>query len=190
MWMQGTTTTRWSPSPRGRKIGDQGPLGPFFVPGTKGPFPDNIKYLGPQNPHRPVEQQKPYPVDSTFPKRERLKSKKVIEQLFAQGRQLGGFPLKLIYLKTGPGDGVPFKVAVVAPKKRFRTAVARNRIKRLLREAYRHNKPLLFNNIEGNFAFLFLYLGPGHPPLGQLDRAMKDLMAAFLKKESHEENPQ
>ena len=133
---------------------------------------------------------RPYPPDTRFPKSEKLKGKKVIEQLFTQGRNLGGFPLKLIYLKTDFGDNVPVKVAVVAPKKRFRTAVARNRIKRILREGYRHNKPLLFNNIQGNYAFLFLYLGPARCDHHEVEKAMKALIIAFLKKESHEENPQ
>jgi len=133
---------------------------------------------------------RPYPVDTRFPKREKLKGKKLIEQLFDQGKHMGGRPVKLIYLKTGPGDGVPVKVGVVAPKKRFRTAVARNRIKRLLREAYRRNKPLLFNNIQGNYAFLFLYLGPARPDHNQIEKAMEEILTAFLKKEAHEENPQ
>jgi len=124
----------------------------------------------------------------TFPRKEKLKSKKVFEDLFMDGKNISEFPIKLIYRNTNFKDGVPIKVGVVAPKKKFRHAVDRNRIKRLLREAYRLNKALIFNNIEGNFAFLFLYLGKRQPTFDELDIAMKQLLAAFLKKESHESN--
>lgn len=125
----------------------------------------------------------------TFPKKEKLKNKKLFETLFSEGKNLREFPLKLIYTKTTFEDGTAVKVAVVAPKKKYRRAVDRNRIKRLLRETYRLNKPLVFNNIEGNFAFIFLYLGNTMPSYDEVDKAMKELLAAFLKKESHEKNP-
>ncbi|MER3375761.1 MAG: ribonuclease P protein component [Allomuricauda sp.] len=121
-----------------------------------------------------------------FPKKEKLKSKILFESLFNEGKSVSRFPLKLIYLNTPFDDGAKIKVGVVAPKKKFKNAVDRNRIKRLLREAYRHNKSLIFNNIEGNFAFLFLYLGNKMPGYADIEVAMKQLMEDFLKKESHE----
>jgi len=158
-----------------------------------GPTFSIFKYLGQiktlKDQAKTVEDPRnPYPIDTSFPKREKLKGKKLIETLFTEGKNQGRGPLKLIYLKTDFEDGVPVKVAVVAPKRKFRHAVDRNRVKRLLREAYRLNKPLLFNNIEGSYAFLFLYLGPSLPDFDRVDRAMKELITAFLKKESHEEN--
>ncbi len=122
----------------------------------------------------------------TFPKKEKLKSKILFESLFNEGKSVSRFPLKLIYLNTPFDDGAKIKVGVVAPKKKFKNAVDRNRIKRLSREAYRHNKSLIFNNIEGNFAFLFLYLGNKMPGYADIEVAMKQLMEDFLKKESHE----
>lgn len=126
-------------------------------------------------------------MDFSFPKKEKLKSKKLIEQLFAEGKHLNNFPLKLIYLKEVFNDEVKTKTMVVAPKKNFKSAVKRNRIKRLLREAYRLNKHLVFNNIEGNYAFAILYLGKEMPSFPFIDEKMKGLLEKFLKKTSDEQ---
>ncbi|MET1258560.1 ribonuclease P protein component [Flagellimonas sp. DF-77] len=115
----------------------------------------------------------------TFKSNERLKSKVLFEKLFNEGASITVFPIKLHYLKTDAFSEVPIKVAVSAPKRRFRKAVDRNRIKRLLREAYRLNKPLIFNNIEGNYAFLILYLGRKMPSYDILDGAFKEVLEKF-----------
>ena len=126
--------------------------------------------------------------DFSFPKEEKLKGKKHFEALFVEGKSVLKFPLKLIYLQSDFKDDAAVKIAVVAPKKRFGRAVDRNRIKRLLREVYRLNKGPIFNNIEGNFAFLFLYLGDKMPNFQEMDKAMKEVLEAFLKKEFHEKH--
>lgn len=131
----------------------------------------------------------PNGLTSNFPKKEKLTDQKVFETLFVEGKSLTVFPLLLRYLTLDSDNSSQFKVAVSAPKKSFKSAVKRNRIKRLIREAYRHNKPVVFNNIEGNFAFLFLYLGKKMPVYPEVDKAMKQLLEDFLKKESHEKNP-
>ncbi|SHG57497.1 ribonuclease P protein component [Flagellimonas flava] len=122
----------------------------------------------------------------SFGKNEKLKGKVTFEALFSEGKSISAFPLKLIYLKTDVPQDTPFKVGVVAPKKKFKSAVKRNRIKRLLRESYRLNKHLLFNNVEGNFAFLFLYLGNKMPNAEEVNKAVVMLMSTFLKKQSNE----
>ena len=117
-----------------------------------------------------------------FPKKEKLKSKKLIEKLFKEGKTLSNFPLKLIYLKVDVPVDAKFKTGVAVPKKNFKSAVKRNRIKRLLREAYRLNKHLVFNNSEGNFAFLILYLGKEMPTYPEIDKGMQIILQKFLKK--------
>ena len=117
-----------------------------------------------------------------FPKKEKLKSKKLIEKLFKEGKTLSNFPLKLIYLKVDVPVDAKFKTGVAVPKKNFKSAVKRNRIKRLLREAYRLNKHLVFNNSEGNFAFLILYLGKEMPTYPEVDKGMQKILQKFLKK--------
>jgi ribonuclease P protein component len=117
-----------------------------------------------------------------FPKKEKLKSKKLIEVLFKEGKTLTSFPYKLIYLKVEVPMDAKFKTSVAVPKKNFKSAVKRNRIKRLLREAYRLNKHLVFNNSEGNFAFLILYLGKEMPNYPEVERGVQLILKKFLKK--------
>ena len=126
-------------------------------------------------------------MDFSLQKKERIKSKKLMENVFAEGRKINHYPLRLIYLPTQFEDDSQFKIAVVAPKKVFRSAVKRNRIKRLLKEAYRLNKSIIFNNSKGNFALVFLYLGKEMPDYRQIEEKMVMLLQKFLNTISHEE---
>jgi ribonuclease P protein component len=125
-------------------------------------------------------------MDFKFPKQERLKSKKLIERSFVEGKSITSFPLKLIYLETELPEELSFQVAVIAPKKSFRSAVKRNRIKRLIREAYRLNRHLIFNNTKGQFALVILYLGKEMPQFSKIEAGTKALLLKFLKQISHE----
>lgn len=120
--------------------------------------------------------------DFSFPKKEKLKGKKLIEQLFKKGESLSGFPLRLFFLKIDAPTDVKIKTGVAVPKKNFKSAVKRNRIKRLLRESYRLNKHLVFNNSEGSFAFLILYLGKEMPDYQKVEKSMQIVLQKFLKK--------
>jgi len=82
----------------------------------------------------------------TFGTREKLKSKAQIELLFAEGKSISKYPIRLIYKKTTIEKEVPIKAAVSVSKRNFKKAVDRNHIKRLLRESYRKNKYLVLNN--------------------------------------------
>jgi ribonuclease P protein component len=56
-----------------------------------------------------------------------------------------------------------------------------------MRESYRLNKALVFNNIEGNFAFLFLYLGKEMPTFKEVERTMQSLLKNFIARKNDEE---
>lgn len=80
-----------------------------------------------------------------FPKAEHLCGEIRIGKLFAEGKAFIVFPLRVVYFTTEHKDKIPVKVLVGVPKKRFKRAVKRNRLKRLMREAYRLNKILLID---------------------------------------------
>jgi ribonuclease P protein component len=73
-----------------------------------------------------------------FPKSSRLYLRKEISELITTGKSLHVSPLKVFYKVLPEGD-FPLKMAVTVPKRNFKLAVDRNRIKRQIREAYRLN---------------------------------------------------
>ena len=125
---------------------------------------------------------------NTLSKEERLKSQKQIELLFEKGSAITKFPFKLLYLSSNEENASSIRAGFVVPKRNFKSAVKRNRIKRLLREAYRTDKPLYFNNIEGKYALMILYLGKEMPTFDRVEKGIKQLLASFIEKTSHEES--
>lgn len=55
------------------------------------------------------------------------------------------FPLRVVFMKVEKNEKVPVSVLISVPKKRFHHAVDRNRVKRLVREAYRTRKHILWD---------------------------------------------
>jgi len=123
----------------------------------------------------------------TYPKKEKLKSKKLIEQLFNEGKAVTVFPLKLIYLNTSFENDIKIQAGVSVSKRNFKSAVDRNRIKRLLREAYRLNKHELFNTISTQYAFMVLYIGKVGTTFEDTNSQMKQLFRKFINKTSENE---
>ncbi len=83
----------------------------------------------------------------TFTKAERLSSKVVIEKLFETGKPFNCSPFKVIWLETTENES-PVQVLISVPKRLFKRAVDRNRLKRLIREAYRKNKHSLYDQLN------------------------------------------
>ncbi len=99
---------------------------------------------------------------NTLSKAERLNKKRLIDQLFGgDGKSLLAFPLRMVYITSGGGDPTA-SMLVSVPKKRFKRAVKRNRVKRQVREAYRRNKRILVPVLEAknlSAAMAFIWLG-------------------------------
>lgn len=120
-------------------------------------------------------------MDHSFKKSEKLKSQKLIETLFSKGTSITVYPLQLVYLKTSFNDSVRVKTGVSVRKRNFKKAVSRNRIKRLMREAYRLYKPKYLNNITGQYAFMILYIGKSEPDFETISKKMNTLLSIFVK---------
>ena len=120
----------------------------------------------------------------SYPKKEKLKSQKLIEKLFSEGKSIGAYPLRVVYLESKFEDDTQFKTGVSVSKRNFKNAVDRNHIKRLLREAYRLNKVVYFNNILSSYALMILYIGKDGTDFESINTKMKDLLDAFSKKVS------
>jgi ribonuclease P protein component len=68
----------------------------------------------------------------------RLKREQQIETLFRTGKAFSVFPLRFIWILTPRGaEDEPLRAGFSAPKRKFKRAVDRGRVKRLMREAWR-----------------------------------------------------
>lgn len=124
-------------------------------------------------------------MDQTFKKIEKLKSQKLIEKLFSEGKSFAAYPLRLVYLQTNFEDASKIKAGVSVSKRHFKKAVDRNRIKRLMREAYRLNKSKYLHNIPEQYAFMILYIGKTDIDYKTISKKMNTLMDMFLKEQSY-----
>jgi ribonuclease P protein component len=93
----------------------------------------------------------------TYPKNEKLKSKITIGLLFTDGKSVSKYPLRLVYHSGALSDNQKLKMGVSVSKKNFKKAVDRNYFKRILRETYRLNKHILFDNLDKPHAFMLFY---------------------------------
>ena len=118
-----------------------------------------------------------------FPKSERLNSNIKIDRLFTDGKAFLVYPLRTVYFISSENpSGV--EVLISVPKKKFKRAVHRNRIKRLIREAYRLNKNELCNVvISGNLQMqvAFVYVADKELNFHELNDKMKQILDQLKK---------
>ena len=119
-------------------------------------------------------------------KHERLKSKKDIDTLFLTGKAFFVFPFKLFYLmQSSSSADQPLLFGVSVPKKLFKRAVDRNKIKRRVRELYRIAKPELSDHLSGNNKMLhimFVYTNKEIMSSMELRPAMAEVIKKLKEK--------
>jgi ribonuclease P protein component len=123
----------------------------------------------------------------TFRKQERIVSHQLIETLFEKGdsQTLAAYPLRAVFLQTERQQGhAPIQILISVPKKRFKHAVDRNRVKRQVREAYRHHKQLISDIIPDDKELLiaFIWLSDSHCPSIEVEKRMVSLLQRIAKK--------
>ena len=120
----------------------------------------------------------------TLSKQERLSSLKEIEILFKEGHSLTKYPFRLVWRQVALPDEVPVKVMFSVSKKKFPRAVDRNRIKRLMREAYRQIKPALFSSFagKGTFHIGLIFTGTEIPDLITIQKRLSLALEQFTLK--------
>ena len=118
----------------------------------------------------------------SYNKREKLKSRKQLNRLFAKGKTFIVFPVKVFYELNIEQDNI-LKTGVGVSRKNFKKAVQRNRIKRLLREAYRTGKTELYDYLTANkkkIALFFLYIDKNEPDYTLLTQAMQHAITNLI----------
>lgn len=117
----------------------------------------------------------------TLPKCERLAKRNEIGRLFTNGEAFLVYPVKCTYLFRSDGESeAGNRIMVMAPKRNHKRAVARNLLKRRMREAYRLNKYLLEKG-SGHEPMVadiaFSYIAKGEPlDYGTIEKAVISIL--------------
>ena len=106
----------------------------------------------------------------TYNKTEKLKSRKTIEHLFIKGKSLSVFPIKLLY-DLANDSPASLQAGVTVGSRTFKKAVQRNRVKRVLREAYRLQKLPIKTVVEERqlqVSVFFIFIGKELPVFSEV----------------------
>lgn len=118
----------------------------------------------------------------TLCKNERMSGRTLIEKLFNGGdsHAMSAFPLRMVYMVTERKDDAIAKILISVPKRHFKRAVKRNRVKRQVREAFRNNKSILANAFVGreneSVAIAFIWLADELYNSNEVEHKVKNLL--------------
>jgi ribonuclease P protein component len=148
-------------------------------------------------------------VKHEFKRNERLKSVKVIAQLFkknkpkpakestgtvspplakeGEGNSFAAYPIRIVWrdmTEESPDTTFPVQMALTVPKKVFKTAVARNVLRRRIREAYRLNKHKLYDKLPKDgkqYAIMLLYTGKEAMSYQIIEQSIQKIIKRFVQ---------
>ncbi|MEN9337253.1 MAG: ribonuclease protein component [Bacteroidota bacterium] len=114
-----------------------------------------------------------------YPKKEKLKRRKLIERLFTEGQSVGQYPLRLVFMPV-PEEQEPLQIAVSVSKKYFKKAVDRNYYKRVLRECYRLHQHQIKDQLTQPYAMLFFYQTRDRLDFATIERKTQQLFDKWV----------
>ncbi|CAN5428013.1 ribonuclease P protein component [soil metagenome] len=120
----------------------------------------------------------------SFNRQEKLKSRKQIREVFETGKSFSHFPFRVLYLQVNENPS-NLQAAFSVSTKHFKLAVDRNRIRRLMREAYRLQKqPLLteLQNKQIHCVIFFIYTGSQLPKFYDIKSGIGGVLERVLEK--------
>ena len=125
----------------------------------------------------------------TLPKEERLCSRKLADELFsgAKSRSMAAYPLRVVWMTVPRADGQqPVQILVSVPKRHFKRAVKRNRVKRQVREAWRHQRQPLLDRLEATpdraVVLAFIWLADELYPSSEVNTRVQNLVWRLAEK--------
>ncbi|HJZ40887.1 MAG TPA: ribonuclease P protein component [Bacteroidales bacterium] len=120
----------------------------------------------------------------TFGKKERLSHRADIERLFNEGRSFSLPPFRVFYIMGTNPDAAPVRILIAVPKKKYKRAVDRNKLKRMIREAYRLNKAFIAEPVKSQCLHVgFVYTAQGSiPDFTEIESKMKSCLEKLLLK--------
>ena len=133
-----------------------------------------------------MQQEKGDVYNLSFPKRYRINSKLVFEKFIALNQNVFVYPFKCYYFFSPlKNEKEVNDMAIAVPKRNFKKAVDRNRIKRMIREAYRinHHQFLDAETIakKNRVSFLFVYIATKTEKNAFIEEKMQEIMKKVLQ---------
>lgn len=110
----------------------------------------------------------------TLSKSERLCSQILMGELLASGLSFIKYPFRIVYKISSQTGDYPARIAISVSKKKFKRAVKRNRVKRLVRENFRLHKEILYAPMPSacTIDILFIYLDDKLPAFSKVEKAI------------------
>lgn len=121
---------------------------------------------------------------NTFRKHEHLCGKLRIRDVALTGVAVHVPPFKLVGKTMELPTHAPAQIAFAVPRRNLKRAVDRNRVKRLMREAYRTNKNELYAKMEGRehkIAWLVVYQGRADIDLRSTEQKITKALHRWLE---------
>lgn len=117
----------------------------------------------------------------TFSKNERLCSKILIDRLIATGKSFNHSPFRITWLPIAESSA-PIKVVISVPKRSFKKAVDRNRLKRQIREVYRNKKQSVYDVLgEKKMLVMIVYTAKTKLEFSEIEQKLIEALERLSK---------